>query len=117
MPEDPALASADEAAARLHVLLLEVLKQLNKAEEEEPAGEGLEGNEILVLLRKRGFPMLSDVDFDRALGTLVENRMVTVLDTELYAWDRGRMIGRRYALSNSGKNYLLEELQKTGRVG
>ena len=112
MAGDP---SQDSAAAR-HVALLEVLKQLNRAEVEEQAGEGLESTEILVLLRKGPLPMLTDADFERALGTLVANRMAEVLDSPQYAWDRGRVLGRRFALTRSGKVYLLEQLQKTGRV-
>ena len=105
-----------EPAARLHEHLLEVLKQLNRAETEEPEGEGLESNEILVLLRKGPLPMLTEVDFGQALSTLVANRMADVVDSERYAWDRGRVLGRRYTLTLAGKEYLIDQLRKTGRV-
>ncbi|MGA8664060.1 MAG: hypothetical protein WB809_03195 [Thermoplasmata archaeon] len=107
---------SQDTATALHLALLEVLKQLNRAEAEEEAGEGLESTEILSLLRKGPLPMLTDPDFERALETLVANRMAEVLDAPQYAWDRGRVLGRRYALTGTGKNYLLEQLQKSGRV-
>jgi hypothetical protein len=112
MPNGP----AEDSASALHGTLLEVLKQLNRAEIEEEEGEGLETNEILVLLRKGPLPMLTDTDFERALTTLLANQMTEVLDSEKYAWDRGRVLGRRYALTRTGKNYLLDQLKETGRI-
>ena len=112
MPDE----AAEKSAAALHVTLLEVLKQLNRAELEEEPGEGLETAEILTLLRRGPIPGLTDTDLERALTTLVENRMAQVLDAEQYAWDRGRILGRRYALTLGGKAYLLDQLQKVGRV-
>ncbi|MGP8072035.1 MAG: hypothetical protein ACLPZM_02770 [Thermoplasmata archaeon] len=108
--------TSEDSAAFLHGAILEVLKQLNRAEAEEDSGEGLESSEILVLLRKGPLPMLTDTDFERALSTLVANQMAEVLDSPQYAWDRGRILGRRYALTRTGKVYLLEQLAKTGRV-
>jgi len=107
---------AEGSAAVLHGTLLEVLKQLNRAEIEEQPGEGLESTEILTLIRKGPLPMLTDTDFERALETLVRNRMADTVDAPQYAWDRGRVLGRRFVLTLMGKQYLLEQLQKTGRV-
>ena len=109
-PPDP------DSAAFLHGTLLEVLKQLNRAEVESAPGEGLESAELRQLLRKGPLPMLTDAEFERALATLVANRMTQVVDDPQYAWDRGRVLGRRYALTLSGKEYLLQQLQRTGRV-
>jgi hypothetical protein len=112
MPDE----AADESATALHLALLEVLKQLNRAELEEEAGEGLEETELLTLLRKGPMPSLASADLDRALATLVANGMAQVLDSQQYAWDRGRTLGRRFTVTLAGKQYLIGQLQKTGRV-
>jgi hypothetical protein len=106
----------EDSAARLHGTLVEILKQLNRAEIEEPEGEGLEAPEILVRLRKGPVPMLVDADFDRALTTLVANELAGVVEAPQYAWDRERTLGKRYTLSPSGKQYLLDQLQKSSRI-
>jgi hypothetical protein len=106
----------NESAATLHQTLLEVLKQLNRAEVEEPEGEGLETHELLTLLKKGPLPALVPTDLDHALDTLVVNRLAAVADAEVYAWDRGRTMGRRFLLTVAGKEYLLSQLEKVGRV-
>jgi hypothetical protein len=108
---------ADQAAADLHMLLIEVLKQLNQAEAEEPQGEGLEPGEIALRIRKGPVPTASVEECHRACGTLVENRMAEVVEAGQYAWDRGRTLGRRYVLTSAGKTYLLQQLERTGRIG
>jgi hypothetical protein len=107
---------ATERAVELHRTLLETLKQLNRAEREEAEGEGLETDELLFLLRKGPSPMLSEAELQHAIETLVANRMATALDDPQYAWDRGRIMGRRYVITATGKEYLVGQLDKVGRV-
>ncbi|HTS33794.1 MAG TPA: hypothetical protein VMI55_07675 [Thermoplasmata archaeon] len=112
MPDDV----AEEHAVALHTILVETLKQLNRAEREEAEGEGLEPSEILFLLRKGPIPMLSEAELQHAIETLVANRMADAADDRQYAWDRGRQMGRHYTITAAGKEYLLGQLEKTGRV-
>lgn len=107
---------AEESAVALHRTLLETLKQLNRAEVEEAEGEGLEPPEILFLLRKGPSPMLTEAELQQAIETLVANRMADPVDDPQYAWDRGRIMGRRYTITAAGKEYLVGQLDKTGRV-
>jgi hypothetical protein len=106
----------EERAVELHLELLEVLRLLNRAEVERSGVEGLEHRELLTLLRRGPCPFVTPEGFDRAIDTLLGNRMIRELDDLEYAWDRGRTVGRRYALALEGKEYLLEDTQKSGRI-
>ncbi len=100
-----------------HFALVEVLKQLNRAEAEETGGDGLELGELLYLLQRGSVPTASPEAIDRTLATLVENRMAAALDDPRYAWDRGRIVGRRYAITVEGKAFLAGQLERSGRIG
>ncbi len=112
-PESP----SRELALSLHLSLLETLKQLNRAEAEESGGDGLETAEIVHLLRRGALPAVSEAEIEHAVATLVANRMADALDEPRYAWDRGRTVGRRYAITTDGKAYLAAQLERTGRIG
>jgi hypothetical protein len=100
----------------MHHVLLEVLKELNRAETEETEVEGMERNEIFVILRKGPTPWLTEAALDSAIETLLGNGMTRRIEEPAYAWDRGRVLGARFALTLPGKEYLLRELERTGRV-
>ncbi len=101
-----------------HLTLLEALKLLNRAEgESDRPDEGLEPSELLFLLRKGPTPGLTEPGLIQALETLQANRMIEFHEAGEYAWDRGRVLGRRVTINAAGKSYLLEQLQKTGRIG
>ena len=109
--------SAKANAEALRTTLLETLKQLNRAEvEEDQEREGLEPAEVLVLLRRGPIPQLPEAELENALETLLANRMIEVLDDPQYAWDRGRIVGRRFTITTTGKEYLIGQLEKTGRI-
>jgi len=42
--------------------------------------------------------------------------MVSELDDREFAWDRGRTVGRRFALALPGKEYLLNRVETAGRI-
>ena len=96
--------------------MLEVLKLLNKVEEEYGYVEGLERDEIVRLLQKNGFPGVAIAGTDRTLGVLLANQLARRLTDTAYAWDRGREVGERYAITLDGKRLLLKELEKVNRV-
>jgi hypothetical protein len=106
----------EERALELRRTLLETLKQLNRAELEEEGGEGLEAAELLFLLRKGPSPGLSEEELERVIETLVLNGLAGPRDDPQYAWDRGRILGRRYLITTTGKQFLIGQLEKTGRV-
>jgi hypothetical protein len=96
--------------------MIEVLKLLNRVEEEHGSVEGLEGDEVVHLLAKVGFPNTTLDDATRTLGILIANGLARELTDSEYAWDRGRVVGDRFAITLEGKRLLLKELEKVGRV-
>ncbi len=107
----------DERAASFRRDLLEILKQLNRGEEEETEVPGVETEELLLHLKRGPCPDLTETDLETQLGTLLANRMAREIDDPKYAWDRGRTVGRRYALTAEGKEFLLQNLERSGRIG
>jgi len=105
-----------ERAGELGSVILEVLRLLNKSEAEGSTVDGLEHGELLALLRRGNHPEATGAELDAALATLLGNRMISELDDPEFAWDRGRTVGRRFALALPGKEYLLFRLEKTGRI-
>jgi hypothetical protein len=106
----------EERAIELGGILLEVLRLLNKSEAEGSTVAGLEHHELFALLRRGPRATATLEELNVALATLVGNRMVTVLEDPEYAWDRGRAVGRRYALALPGKEYLLTKIERSGRI-
>ena len=109
--------SDEERAVELGEVLLEVLRLLNKSEAEGSTVAGLEHGELLGLLRRGMHPEATAEELDRAIETLLGNRMIDEMDDREFAWDRGRTVGRRYSLALLGKEYLLQRLARTGRIG
>jgi hypothetical protein len=96
--------------------LVEVLKQLNRAVEEEPEVGGIELTELLNNLRRGPCPSLTESELGVRLSTLLANRLAATLDRPVTSWERGRVLGRRYGVTPEGKRYLLQQIQRTGRI-
>jgi hypothetical protein len=103
-------------ARELHLEMLEVLKLLNRVEEEHGSNEGLEREELVHLLGKGGFPSVTLDQAGATLDILIGNGLARRLTDAEYAWDRGRVVGERFAITLEGKRLLLKELEKVGRV-
>ncbi|MGA9840110.1 MAG: hypothetical protein WBF81_05020 [Thermoplasmata archaeon] len=111
MPQPP------EAKAReFHLEMLEVLKLLNRVEEEHGKVDGLEREELVHLLGKVGFPAATLDDVGRTLDVLMGNGLARSMTDSEYAWDRGRVVGERFGITLEGKQMLLKELERVGRV-
>ncbi len=111
MPDTP-----DGQAREFHLEMLEVLKFLNRVEEEHGPTEGLERDELVHLLAKAGFLSVSVEQVGETLDTLIGNGYARRLTDSEYAWDRGRVVGERFAITLDGKRLILKELEKVGRV-
>ena len=111
MPESP-----DAQARELHLELVEVLKLLNRGDEEHGAVDGFERDEIHHMLPKVGFPYATIEDVGRALDVLVANGLARTLTDQEYAWDRGRVVGERFTITLDGKRLLLKEIERVNRV-
>jgi hypothetical protein len=110
------LDTPEGLARELHLEMVQVLRLLNRVEEEYGNIEGLERDEIVHLLQKSGFPSMAIADTDRTIGVLLANKLAKRLTEVAYAWDRGREVGERYAITLDGKRLLLKELEKVNRV-
>lgn len=108
--------SPAEVANALGEELLAVLRQLNWAEMESIDADGLEVDELRRALARRAFPNLTSPDVERAVGVLVGNGFARRRDDPEYAWDRGRVLGTRYAITTEGKAFLLSRLGRPDRV-
>ncbi len=100
----------------MHLEMLEVLKLLNRTEEDYGKQEGLEREEVVHLLAKAGFPAMTIDLASQTLDVLTANGLARKLTDAEYAWDRGRVVGERFAITLEGKRLLLKELEKVGRV-
>jgi hypothetical protein len=106
----------DEQARELHLELVEMLKLLNRVEEEHEGVDGFEREELLHLMPKAGFPNATLADVERSLQVLVANGFAATLEGNQYAWDRGRTVGERYVITLTGKRLLLKEIERVNRV-
>jgi len=105
-----------ERAAELGDELVEVLKQLNRSENEAGETSGLEVTELHHILGRGPLPFLTGMDVERAVGVLVGNGLARCLDNPEYSWERGRVVSTRYAITTQGKAFLVSRLRRTGRV-
>lgn len=108
--------SPADAALELREEIFEILRQLNRAEMEEPDGEGLELNELYHLLSRQKYPLLTSTEVARAVGVLVGNGYARLREDPEYAWDRGRTLGSRFTITTEGKAFLVERLARANRV-
>lgn len=111
------VASPADTALELRTEMIELLKQLNRAEMEE-AGDltGLEVEELVHLLGRGAVVRPTIEEVETALRVLVGNRLALELDDPQYAWNRGRVISNRYAITTEGKQFLVRQLQRVGRI-
>lgn len=111
------VASPQEDALELRTELVEVLKQLNRAEMEgEGEVVGLESEELRHFLAKGPLPALSSTQLGQALRVLIGNGLARELDDPEYAWNRGRVVAERFTITTAGKEYLLRQVQRVGRI-
>ncbi|HXW67088.1 MAG TPA: hypothetical protein VEL82_04335 [Thermoplasmata archaeon] len=109
-------ATGDEQAREFHLEMVEVLKLLNRIEEEHGGADGFEREEVLHLLPRLGVANATLQDVDRTLSVLVANGLARAITNPEYAWDRGRIVGERYTITLEGKQLLLKEIERVGRV-
>ncbi len=109
-------AGSTESVWEMRDGLLEILRLLNRAEMEEPEGEGLEPEELARLLGRRQYPRLSEHDLGEALAMLVANGFAAPRDDRPYAWDRGRPLGHRFTITTAGKGFLIARISRADRV-
>jgi hypothetical protein len=111
------VATPQEDAMELRTELLEVLKQLNRSEmEEEGEVVGLESEELRHFLARGPLPAVTSTQLGTALRVLIGNGLARELDDPEYAWNRGRVVSERFAITTEGKQFLLRHIQRVGRI-
>jgi len=110
------LAPPEEAAQNLRSVLIEVLKHLNRDEMEEPDVPGLEEDELQQILTRRGFPLITKADTNRAITVLVGNGYARELTEPRYAWTRSRMVTNRFTITTDGKWFLSQAVRRENRI-
>ncbi len=108
--------SPDDAASELREEMVELLRQLNRAEMEEPDGEGLELLELHHFLARGPYPRVTPDQVAEAVSVLLANGFTQVRGDPEYAWDRGRVLGTRYLITTEGKRFLISRLARVNRV-
>jgi hypothetical protein len=109
-------ATPVEEAMELRTEFLEILKQLNRVEMEESDVEGVEIDELRRLLARSVLPQVTHDQVGRALEVLCGNGFARELNDPEYAWDRGRVLTDRFAITTEGKEFLVRQLQRIGRI-
>jgi hypothetical protein len=111
------VSPADEEAAKaLRHRLVAILKQLNRDEMEEPEVPGLEVDELRTLLARTTSPLITPGETAQAIRVLVGNGLARELTEPRYAWSRGRVVNHRVTITTAGKSFLLQAVQRVGRV-
>ena len=105
-----------EDSLELRAELLEVLKQLNRDDEEDEDVPGLELSELHHLLARGPLPQITRDETRKAVELLVTNGLVRELDDSRYAWARARVVTVRFAITPQGKEFLVRSLEKVGRI-
>jgi len=100
----------------LRVEFVEILKQLNRAEMEEGNVEGIEIEELRHFLSRSVLPQVTHDQIGKALEVLVGNGLAQELHDPEYAWDRGRVLTDRFTITTEGKEFLVRQLQRVGRI-
>ena len=106
----------EEAASELKLTMLEVLRQMNRAEMEGTDVVGVEPEELRFLIARGRLPNLTLAEVRTAVSTLVANGYARELTDTEYAWSRGRTVGDRFTITTEGKEFLLRAIDRASRV-
>ncbi len=105
-----------EAALTLKLEMLEVLRQLNRAEMEQTDVVGVEPETLRFEISRGRLPQITVDQVRLALRVLVANGYARELTDAEYAWSLGRTVGDRFAITTEGKEFLVRETGKAGRI-
>ncbi|MCI4319978.1 MAG: hypothetical protein L3K23_07610 [Thermoplasmata archaeon] len=106
----------EQKALAFHDTLLEVLRLLNQSAERRSEVAGMERVELQRAMRDFWAVRAGETDLARSLHLLMENGLVAEEDRPQYAWDRGRVLRDRFAITPLGKAYLVRQIAETGRI-
>ena len=97
-----------------------ILKQLNQAEtrhEGDETEQALELPEIESRLSDFWAVRNGQARIPLAMGLLLRNGMIKVAGDEDYSWQRQRTVATRYQITATGKQFLLDAIEHSDRVG
>jgi DNA-binding PadR family transcriptional regulator len=93
-----------------------ILRLLNQAAERRAEVDGMERVELERAMRNFWAFQAGESDFLQSLRLLAENGLISQTDRPQYAWDRGRILRKRYSITPLGKAYLVRQITETGRI-
>jgi hypothetical protein len=99
--------------------LIEILRQLNQAEEVNAGKAGEQSLELKELEdRLSDLPPVKQgsVKVALAVGLLLRNGMLTVDVASDYSWQRQRAVAQRYRISPEGKKFLVDTIENSSRI-
>jgi hypothetical protein len=98
---------------------LAILRQLNRAETENNSDTPEQALELPELERRLAdFWAIEEgaAKVPQALGLLLMNGLVAAEGDSEYSWQRQRTVSQRYQITSEGKKFLLDNIEKTGRI-
>jgi DNA-binding PadR family transcriptional regulator len=104
----------------LRETFLEILRHLNQIEfqnEGKGPDQALELGELETKLAGFWAVRQGSTKVALALGLLLRNGLIQTHGTADYSWQRGRPTVQRYQITSSGKQFLLENIDRTDRIG
>ncbi|MCI4351434.1 MAG: hypothetical protein L3K15_07980 [Thermoplasmata archaeon] len=105
-----------QAAYAFHESLLEVLRLLNQSAERRAEIDGMERTELERAMRNFWAFQAGETNLERSLRLLLDNGLVAENNRPQFAWDRGRILRERVAITALGKAYLIRQIEETGRI-
>ena len=99
--------------------MLELLRQLNRSEEQHSDDSPDQARELSDLEGKLGgFWAVNNgqVTVRFALGLLLKNQMIRQNSDAEFSWGKGRRVGSRFMITTEGKRFLIDSLEQSGRV-
>ncbi|MCI4334039.1 MAG: hypothetical protein L3K04_00150 [Thermoplasmata archaeon] len=99
--------------------MLELLRQLNRSEEEHAQDSPDRAKELPDLEGTLGgfwAVKSGQVSVRFALGLLLKNQMIRQNSDQEFSWGKGRSMGSRFAITTQGKQFLLASIEDAGRV-
>jgi hypothetical protein len=112
--------SASAAIDPARETLLEILRQLNQAEEDndgKTADQALELLELQERLKEFEPVKRGSIKVSLALGLLLRNGLVSTEADGDYSWQRQREVAQRYRITAEGKKFLIDAIENSNRIG
>jgi hypothetical protein len=114
------VADASPPQDPLRETFLEILRHLNQMEvrnEGNGPDQALELGELETKLAGFWAVREGSTKVALALGLLLRNGLIETYGSTDYSWQRGRETAQRYQITSAGKQFLLQSIERSDRIG